>query len=251
MPNNATLTPEVGFGINSRDRRTLMHIFQHPLTHNLTLREVTGLIDSIGTVEMKHNGDAILRVGDEQVSIKRQQHKDLAADDIVTLRHFLQRVGWVPETPQLDDTVPVASDVIIIIDHAQANIHAIISQDEVVGAEKLVKSQELHRALHHVDRKQHDSDREEKYPSDVLFFEEIAKSLLEGRIVIIGHGKGQSNEAKHLSEYLLSHHRDIYARVVDEIVADLPHLTVPQLLELGQRALHQGGAQPIGKPGAL
>ena len=57
-----------------------------------------------------------------------------------------------------------------------------------------------------------------------------------GRIVVISHGKGQSNEADHLSAYLQAHHKSIHARIVREIVADLPHLTTPELLTLGRNA---------------
>jgi hypothetical protein len=53
---------------------------------------------------------------------------------------------------------------------------------------------------------------------------------------VIGHGKGQSNEADHLTAYLKSHHRETYDRIVREVVADLPHMTTPQLLDLGRHA---------------
>jgi hypothetical protein len=61
-----------------------------------------------------------------------------------------------------------------------------------------------------------------------------------GEIVVIGHGKGQSNEADHLSAYLQAHHKPTWARIVREIVADLPHLTTPELLELGRHAFSPG-----------
>ena len=37
--------------------------------------------------------------------------------------------------------------------------------------------------------------------------------------------------------YLFKHHTAVHARVAREIVADLPHLTVPQLLALARHAL--------------
>jgi len=62
----------------------------------------------------------------------------------------------------------------------------------------------------------------------------------DGEIVVIGHGKGQSNEADHLSAYLRAHHKETYARIVREIVADLPHMTTPELLDLGRHAFGPG-----------
>jgi hypothetical protein len=57
---------------------------------------------------------------------------------------------------------------------------------------------------------------------------------------VIDHGNGQSNEADHLSAYLQAHHEPIHDRIVREIVADLPHLTTPELLDLGRRAFGRG-----------
>jgi pimeloyl-ACP methyl ester carboxylesterase len=73
------------------------------------------------------------------------------------------------------------------------------------------------------------------------FFDDIATALSgEGRIVVIGHGMGQSNEAGHLMAYLTKHHPTVHARVADHIVADLAHSTVPQLLSLARQALQAG-----------
>jgi hypothetical protein len=58
---------------------------------------------------------------------------------------------------------------------------------------------------------------------------------------VLGHGKGQSNEANHLSAFLQAHHKATHARIVREIVADLPHLTAPALLDLGRHALGEAG----------
>jgi len=94
--------------------------------------------------------------------------------------------------------------------------------------------------LHHLERKMRDADRDETYPEDEQFFEQVADAVSAGgEIVVIGHGKGQSNEADHLSAYLKTHHKQTYARIVREIVADLPHLTTPELLDLGRHAFSQ------------
>ena len=57
-------------------------------------------------------------------------------------------------------------------------------------------------------------DREENYPDDERFFEAIVSAIALGPIVVIGHGKGQSNEADHLRVYLNKHHKAVAARVV-------------------------------------
>jgi desulfoferrodoxin (superoxide reductase-like protein) len=58
-----------------------------------------------------------------------------------------------------------------------------------------------------------------------------------GRIVVVGHGKGHSDAARHFIEWVNLHHGDISRRLVCEVVADLSSLTPPQLLDLGRRVL--------------
>jgi hypothetical protein len=58
--------------------------------------------------------------------------------------------------------------------------------------------------------------------------------------VVIGHGTGQSNEADHLMANLARNHSAVHARVAREMIADLPHMTVPQLLALARHALQSG-----------
>lgn len=212
------------------DRKVLAQVFQHPLSHNLAWRETLALFKFIGAVEHAHDGDVVLRLGDQHQSFRYAHGKDLSAEDVMVLRHFLTRAGWtggaVPEP-----AAPAAPDLVVIIDHAGARIFPAATEDGTAP-------QELHHLLHHITRTQHDADREEGYPADTRFFDAVAAALVgDGRIVVIGHGKGQSNEADHLMAHLARHHSATHARVAREIVADLPHMTVPQLLSLARHAL--------------
>jgi hypothetical protein len=121
-------------------------------------------------------------------------------------------------------------DLVIAIDHAGARV---VPLDAESGTPT-----DSHRFSHHIDRKRHDADREETDPSDTQFFEAIAAAVAGARrIAVIGHGKGQSNEAGHLMAYLAGHHPEVHARVACELTADLPHSTLPQLLALARHAL--------------
>ncbi len=122
-------------------------------------------------------------------------------------------------------------DLVIIIDHNSARVFP-------VGREAGAAPQELHHLTHHIDRSQHDADRAEAYPADTRFFDSVALAVAgSGRIVVLGHGKGQSNEAAHLMAYFGKHHPSVHARVASELTADLPHATVPQLLAFARQAL--------------
>lgn len=81
-------------GISGTHLRAPEKVFQHPLTHNLTLREVKHLFEAIGTAEVQHNSDLMLRIGDEHLSLKAGRGKDLDATEVMSVRHLLVRAGY-------------------------------------------------------------------------------------------------------------------------------------------------------------
>jgi hypothetical protein len=120
----------------------------------------------------------------------------------------------------------------VVIDHASARIYDLPLDDARHAPH------ETHHLHHSIDRTDRDADREESWPVDTRYFDAVAAALSGDRqIVVVGHGKGQSNEADHLMAYLFKNHSAVHARVAREIVADLPHLTVPQLLALSRHSL--------------
>lgn len=235
---SAAPAPNLNGAATGLDRRTLDAIYRHPLAHNVSWREVVSLFNAIGEAEEQHNGEYLLRAGGHRLSMKRPHDKDLTGPDVMDLRHFLSRAGWSPDAASLaqgDSTSPAPS-LIVVIDHAGANVYRI----DGAGDRQGVIFYDSEHLLHHIERAAHDMDRDENYPEDGRFFELIASAVSTGgKIVVIGHGKGQSNEAGHLSGYLQAHHREISARTVHEMVADLAHLTKPELLQLGHRAFEQ------------
>jgi phosphoheptose isomerase len=129
-------------------------------------------------------------------------------------------------------------NIIVAIDHAGAKVFRTQPARAGAAAHDIAPDAPL-QFNHQVDREDHDADREEKYPQDTAFFEQIAVACKAGdRIVLIGRGKGQSNEAHHLNAYLVAHYPDVAARVLPPLVADLSHITDAQLIDLGHHALH-------------
>ncbi|MFN5998545.1 MAG: hypothetical protein ACK47C_15130 [Paracoccaceae bacterium] len=225
--------------LSAADQRVLARIFQHPLSHNLSWREMLALIASLGSVSHARDGDVVLRVGRIESRFRPTHDKDLSAEAVMALRHFLTRAGW-GEAGVARAVGPAARDTVVVIDHSGARVFFATESDDATP-------QELHHLLHDTDRSQHDADRSETYPADTRFFDEVATALSgEGRIVVIGHGKGQSNEAGHLLAYLAKHHPTVHARVADDLVADLAQSTVLQLLSLARHALQaeRGSAGP-------
>ncbi len=225
--------------VTGHDRRTLDAIFRHPLAHNLELRDVVTLMAAIGRAEEKSNGELSFEVGGERLVMAKPHGKDLSSSSVQDLRHLLTKTGWSPDadapTPPAAETV----GLIVVIDHAGATLYR---AEGGRGDGGTAHDQDRQHPLQHLARdmrpERHDADRDEKEPDDDRYFESVAAALAPaGRIVVIGHGKGQSNEADHLSAYLLSHHKGLHDRIVREIVADLPHMTKAELIGLGRHAL--------------
>jgi len=222
--------------LSGSEERTLEAIFRHPLSHSVAWRDVLALLAAIGTADEQHNGEVSLRAGGERLVIKPPHGKDLEGGDVIDLRHFLTRAGWSPNAAGKPSAVApaVAQALVVVIDHAGARIYALGADT----SDEAAPDHETHHFRHELEARSRDADREESWPRDERFFEEIARALAAGGpIVIIGHGKGQSNEGGHLCAYLEAHHKPITARIVREIVADLPHMSTPELLDLGRQVL--------------
>ena len=138
------------------------------------------------------------------------------------------------------DFVP---DFVIAIDHAGARVFRMRAA-RAEGPAKDISADAPQEFRHQTDRDAHDANRDEKYPQDAAFFEQIAVACMGGgRIVLIGRGHGQSNEAHHLGVYLKSHHPDVCARVLPQVTADLSHITDAQLIALGHKTLRPATAR--------
>ena len=55
-----------------------------------------------------------------------------------------------------------------------------------------------------------------------------------GAILLLGHGKGKANASHRWVAYVEEHHKDVAAKVVADVRADIDHLGVNQVLGLAQ-----------------
>ncbi len=132
----------------------------------------------------------------------------------------------------------MSPNIIIVIDHSGAKVFRTVPARVNASAREIAPDAPL-SFYHTTDRAGHDADRLEKKPQDTAFFDQIAMACKAAdRIVMIGRGHGQSNAAQHLIAYLEAHQPDDAQRVLPIIAADLSHMTDGQLIELGNKALH-------------
>jgi hypothetical protein len=79
--------------------RTLGMLFEHPLPHNIEWRDVVRMLESLGTAVDGTSDSLHVTVNNETVVLHRPKHKDVAADQVMELRHFLRRAGVAPPHP--------------------------------------------------------------------------------------------------------------------------------------------------------
>ncbi len=92
--------------LNNHHRDTLLQIFQHPTSHNIEWHAVLSLLEVAGSVEQRHDGKYVVRVGDEQVVLVRPKHKDVDVQQVVDLRRMLTSAGYDAVVETLQDGGP-------------------------------------------------------------------------------------------------------------------------------------------------
>jgi hypothetical protein len=219
--------------------RTLEALFRHPTAHNLGWMDVIALLDKIGTVHRKPNAKFTLELAGEHYLLQKAHTKDLTSSEVVDLRHFLQRAGWSAEAPSQAaarrNLEPAT--LIVVVDHHGAKIYRIEANSGEPSPHKITPH-DPHHFLHHLTHKDQLREKGQRASEDPGFYRQIGDALAAaGSILVVGHGKGKSNAARHLVEYLRVHHRETYQRVVREVEAELSAIMTPQLLELAERAL--------------
>jgi hypothetical protein len=218
--------------------RTLEALFRHPTAHNLEWMDVIALFDKIGNVHRKANAKFTLELAGEHYLLEKAHTKDLTSSEVVDLRHFLQRAGWSAEAPSQAAARRnfEPATLIVVVDHHGAKIYRIEPGSGEASPRKIAPY-DPHHFLHHLTHKDQSRQEGQRAWEDPGFYRQIGDALAAaGRILVVGHGKGKSNAARHLVEYLRVHHQETYQRVVREVEADLSAITTPQLLELGEQA---------------
>lgn len=222
-------------------RRTLEAIFRHPASHNLEWSDAVGLIGKIGDVQKQANDTFVFEIAGQRYLMRKPHSKDLTSNDVSDLRHFLMQAGISPEHPSeaISHPDPVAPDLLIVVDHHGTKVfHVDVTSGE--ASEHVIKPYDPHHFLYHLKHKDQSRERGQRAPEEPAYYAAIAEAVAAGgRIVVIGHGAGQSNAAHHLTEYLKSHHPETYKRVVDETVCDLSAITTPQLMAMARKAFRQ------------
>jgi hypothetical protein len=79
---------------NPNHRRTLVQLFQHPTSHNIEWNAVLSLLEAVGSVEVRHDGEYAVHVGAETGFLGRPKGKDMDVDQVLAVRRMLSAAGY-------------------------------------------------------------------------------------------------------------------------------------------------------------
>ncbi|MBS0377492.1 MAG: hypothetical protein JSS29_03315 [Proteobacteria bacterium] len=219
--------------LNGGHRRTLDALFRHPTAQNLEWMDVISLFENIGAVREKPNDKVSFEFGGQHLVLPRGHGKDVNASEVASLRDLIRRgQGSGTVTPQ---------DVIVVeIDHHAAKLFS-LGTPAANSQVRDIKPYDPHHFLHHLTHKGQSREEGQRSAEDPSFYARISEALAAAtRIVVVGHGRGKSDSALHLMDYLKRHHPETHRNVVRVIDVDLSALTLPQISALVHQALEGG-----------
>ena len=201
--------------------RTYEKIFQHPVSHNLGWRELRSLFSHLGQLTEESNGHFKFIRNGHTLALHRPQSKDIAdIDDLMAIRHFLQSSDT--------DLPPVkpAGQILVVISHHEARVF----RSDIHGtAPETVKSHDSRYLGHAADSRE--NSRGKELPAAGSYFEPLAVSLKSAaRILLFGHGSGNSSEMAVFEAWLQKHHPELSGRIVGSLVVDENHQSDGELL---------------------
>ena len=208
--------------LSGSHRHTYEAIFRQPVSHNLEWHDVVSLLNEIAQVVEGHNGDFQVTRNGQMLSLPAPKHKDTPIEMVQEIRHFLERSE--ASTPA---KVSSGALLLVVIDHHEAKVF----RSELHGAVPQVlvpyDPHGFHRHL--VSNNEHTDGK--RAPEQKSFYEAIAATLRGAdKILIFGHGTGESSAMEQLLLDLKRNHADVADHIIGSIVVDWRHLSDDQLL---------------------
>ena len=223
--------------LSTADHRTLEAIYRRPVAANLGWHDVAQLFEHVGSLERRHDGAFVVGLAGHELTMRRPHGKDLTADEVVGLRHFVSRSGRVPDAPDTPSVVGNV-DLLVAVEHHEARVYA-VDVSATDAAAHVIRPHDPHHYLHHLTHRDQSRERGQRAHEDSGFSERIAQAVRDARrLVLVGLGHGHGDAAHHLNAYVAAHHPETAACVLPLIAADLSDLTQPRLLALVRDGLN-------------
>lgn len=82
--------------MNHRHRKVLHALFSHPISSNISLKDVEAVLVELGAeIDNKHGARIGVSLGGHSAAFHTTPHS-LPKDDVVQIRHFLEKCGVDP-----------------------------------------------------------------------------------------------------------------------------------------------------------
>jgi hypothetical protein len=219
---------------------TLQALFAHPVPHNLRQSSVESLLIHLGG-SVHHLSEHRLKLqlsnGNSMVlhAAGGPLHPDLDAEGIHRIRWFLEQAGITPDHPEAPSR-PVrgeqAKRLLIHLDHRGARLWWLNGDD--------VKAADLrpHGLWSSGQRLSHRHDRDvkgQRAPLDYDYLKDLSAAIADAdRVLLLGHGHGQSDLRQLLTHYIGEHHPELHSRL-ETISVDDTACSDAELLALAHR----------------
>jgi hypothetical protein len=223
--------------LSSQHQHTYDAVFQHPIAHNLSRRDVMAMLGELALVSQERNGSSKATRNGQTLVLHTSQDKQITdTDELLKIRHFLERsADSVATTPE------DAGNILVVIDHREARVY----KTEMHGTlPQRVVPYDPHGFGRCLRNNENDADGHRK-PEQKSYYGEIAKTLAFAReILIFGGGTGESSAMEQLVAELRKNHHEIADRVVGTVALDAKHFTEDQLLKEARAFYEKREPQP-------
>ena len=199
--------------------QTLQALFSHPLQHNIRVSDVETLLLQLNAqVEHLSNHRLKLQLTSGETMVMHSagglHHAFLDEDGVLGLRRFLERAGITPEHPEPPEThsrSDEAKRLVIHLDHRGARLWWL------VGDAMETTTLEPHGlwSTHQRLTNRHDRDvAGQRAPLDYKYLHQLTEAVLKAdRVLLLGHGHGQSDLRQVLVDYIDQHHQEASRRL--------------------------------------
>jgi hypothetical protein len=215
--------------LDKHQQQTFDAIFQHPIARHLHRRDVNSMLAALAEVTQEANGNLKAVRNGETLVLRVSRDKTVtAADELMLIRHFLERSKRPAEvTSAASATAAGSGHVLVVIDHREARVYQAELRGTVPVKILPLDPHGYGRNLHYV---QDDSNGQRK-PERKSFYEAVAKTLQgAAEILIFGSGTGAASAMEQLMAYVRKELPALAERVVGTVTLDTQHATEDQLL---------------------
>lgn len=234
---------------------TLQALFNHPLQHNLRMSDVEALLLHLNA-KIDHLSDHRLRLqlasGETMVlhTAPGRQHPFLEEDGVLRLRRFLEGAGITPDHPEpleAQHRGDQATRLVIHLDHRGARLWWLTGN--AIESSTL----EPHGIWSSHQRLSHRHDRDiagQRAPLDDHFLKQLGEAVMKAdRVLLLGHGHGESDLRQLLRKHLERHHPQAAERLEIELIDDTAFTDAELLARARQHFGNQTHRHMLHSPG--